>query len=133
MFCVLKRFFASKNSSRRCAPRQRHEPRVAQVEVDDTAEPAGVALEAERPIVGDAVEVQIEVRADVERQAAVGLEDHAELVVVQQRRRRCRSPTPIGAMTVDTENVCVWLNGVTPLSRSRFEGSDTRSSPLPTT
>src|SRR3982751_5593641 len=38
-----------------------------------------------------------------------------------------------GAITVESEKVCVWLNGVTPLSRSRFEGSDTRSSWLPTT
>ena len=42
-------------------------------------------------------------------------------------------PLTCGAITVDTASVCVWLNGVTPLSRSRFDGSDTRSSPLPTT
>ncbi len=29
-------------------------------------------------------------------------------------------PLFVGAITVDSENVCVWLNGVTPLSRSRF-------------
>ena len=38
-----------------------------------------------------------------------------------------------GATTADSENVCVWLNGVTPLSRSKFDGSDARSSLLPTT
>ena len=34
--------------------------------------------------------------------------------------RRGPSPPLTGATTVDTANVWVWLNGVTPLSRSRF-------------
>ena len=38
-----------------------------------------------------------------------------------------------GARTLDTTNVCACWNGVTPRSRSTFDGSDTRSSPLPTT
>ena len=35
----------------------------------------------------------------------------------------CNSGHDCGATTADTASVCVWLNGVTPLSRSRLVGS----------
>ena len=97
------------------------------------AEASGVALDIERTIVQHAVQIQVQVRSDVERQAAVRLQDDAELVVVEQRGADAAARSPCGASTADTDSVCVWLNGVTPLSRSRFVGSDTRSSWLPTT
>ena len=130
---VLNRFFASKNSSPRHRVAEWDEPRVSQVEVDHTAQAAGVALDVQRPIVVDAVLVQVQVRADVERQAAVGLKDDPELIVVEQHRTQSARRYLAAREQPDTDSVCVWLNGVTPLSRSRFVGSDTRSSPLPTT
>ena len=86
MFAVLNRFFASKNSSPFIASRNGNEPRVAQVEIEDAAKPAGVALDIQRPIVVDAVLIQIQVRADVERETAVGLQDDPKLIVVEQHR-----------------------------------------------
>ena len=83
-FWTLKRFFASKNSSPRQVSRNGQKTRVSQVEVGDAAKAAGVALDADRPVVVHAVLVQVDVRADVERQAAVRLQDDPELVVVEQ-------------------------------------------------
>ena len=42
-------------------------------------------------------------------------------------------PETDGARTVLSAKVCVWLNGVSPQSRLRLDGSETRSSLLPTT
>src|SRR5207245_11422996 len=65
-------------------PAYREEARIAGVHVDDPAQPARVAVDAERPVVREPVLVQVLVGADVEGQAAVGLDDEAELVVVQE-------------------------------------------------
>src|SRR4051812_24157115 len=64
--------------------RKRHEARVAQVEVQDSAEAAGIPLEPERPIVGETVAVEIQIQSDVERQAAVPLEDERQLIVARE-------------------------------------------------
>ena len=42
-------------------------------------------------------------------------------------------PCTRGASSELMTKVWVWLKGTTPLSRSWFEGSESRSSPLPTT
>ena len=60
-------------------------------ELGDVAEAAQVAFHADWPVVvgradEGAVPVQILVRDDVERKAAVGLEDQSDLIVICQRR-----------------------------------------------
>src|SRR5262249_16502783 len=55
---------------------------IARIDVEHAAEAAGVASDTERAIVrGVAIVVQVAVRADVERETAVRLDDDAELVV----------------------------------------------------
>src|SRR5262249_22965086 len=63
----------------------RHEARVAKVDVIAIRQIQRVAGDAKRPIALHTVAVQVDVRADIDRQAAVQLEQDADLVAVEQR------------------------------------------------
>src|SRR3954451_12978436 len=70
---------------------KRNEARVTKIQVDHPPEAPRVSLDAQWTIVVDAVLIQILIRADIERQTAVGLEDDTDLIVVDQCRTK---PTP---------------------------------------
>ena len=52
-----------------------NEPRVAEIEVENSAKPARIAFDIQRTIVVDAILVQVQVRSDVEWKTAVGLQN----------------------------------------------------------
>jgi hypothetical protein len=85
------------------------------------------------PVVLHAVEVEVAVRADVEGQPAVGLQDEAELVVVEQGPAPRRSRDLGGEQAAEDEGVGLVERRHALVAVDARRDRTGRSSPLPTT